>query len=125
MSGLSRWWVGSGLHLQADSGLPNPVSALRIQVVEHLLPVLDRFPLRHHLRQRQIQQFQGGFLGGERASSFDDFAQAHVQRLDRIGRVHHLADFPRKLEKRSYMVPVISPQSPDSRITGPFGLEST
>lgn len=46
-----------------------------MQVVPHLLPIVDRFPLGNHLCQGQVQQFHRGFLRRKRTASLDDLAQ--------------------------------------------------
>ncbi|MCU1330041.1 MAG: hypothetical protein JWN34_5411 [Bryobacterales bacterium] len=38
-------------------GLADSIGADRIQVVQHLFPVLDRLPFFRHVPKRQIQQF--------------------------------------------------------------------
>jgi hypothetical protein len=72
--GRERFWL-----LPQPADFADPITAHGVQIVQHLLPVLHRFPFRHHSQQRQIQQLKGGFFGGKRPARFDDLAQAHVQ----------------------------------------------
>ncbi len=51
--------------LPEATGVPDAVAAHSVQIIQHLFPTLHRLPLRHHPRQRQIQQFEGGLFGGK------------------------------------------------------------
>src|SRR6516165_9139530 len=72
----------------------------------------------------EVKQFERRFVIREAAAGLDDFAQAAVQRLDRVGGVDHLADARRESEKRGDLLPRPAPSLADRRITlAPFGLE--
>src|SRR4029453_4073281 len=55
--------------------------------------------------QRQPEQVDGGILGGELSTGLDDLAELTVDGLDRIRRVHDLADVRREREERDEPVP--------------------
>ena len=87
------------------------------ELVEGGLPVPDRtLPLLRCFAQAQVEQLAHRVVVGESAPPLDDFAQAVVQRFDRIGGVDHLADRRRIVEERRQTLPVLPPQRRDSRI---------
>ncbi len=62
-------------------------------------------PADRKLPQRQVEQFDRGVLGGKGAAIFGHFAQRHVQRFHRIGRIDDLADLFGKVEERNDPLP--------------------
>nr|MBC8505048.1 ThiF family adenylyltransferase [Chloroflexota bacterium] len=73
-------------------------------------PVLQRHgpPLRDP-PDREIQDLPNRVVGRERTSLFCYFPQLGVQRLDRGGRVDHLADRLRIPEQRNHVLPACAP----------------
>ena len=86
--------VGSGSAAQSRL---DAVTPQHLQMVQCLFPALHRVPFLNHVSQRQIDQLKGRFFARKRAARLDDFAQAHMQRFHRIGRVDDLPHLGRKL----------------------------
>jgi len=57
-------------------------------------------PFLANVAQRQIEEFQQRLVARERAAIFGDLAQAHIHRLDGIGRVNDFPDLRRIVKER-------------------------
>ena len=66
-------------------------------------------PFLRDVAQRQVEQFEDRLIVGKRAARFRHFAQRHVQRLNRVGRVDHLPNLRRVREERNHARPVAAP----------------
>ena len=68
-----------------------------------------RGPFLRDVAQRKVEQFEDHLVIRKRAASFRHFAERHVQRLNRVGRVNHLPNFRRVCEERNHSRPVAAP----------------
>ena len=73
------------------NGTTNSVPVEYDELVECFQSRMGRFHF-FDFAQAQVEQLAHRVVVGESAPSLDDFAQAVVQRFDRIGGVDHLAD---------------------------------
>lgn len=64
--------------------------SVRSSVSTVLRLALRHRPLLTDVVQRHFEQFQKGLIAGKRVSALDHLAQAHVHRLDGMGRVDDL-----------------------------------
>ena len=71
--------VGSERSLQPGARFPDAVAAIRVQVIQHLLPMLHRFPLGGGPGDRQIDQLESRLFGREGAACLNHLTQAHMQ----------------------------------------------
>ena len=80
------------------------------ELVERRLPCPGwHGPFFSGISQGQIKQLGGRIIAGEVAPVFDDFAQTHIQALDRVGGVDDLADRFRIGEERDHLLPIAPP----------------
>ena len=81
--------------------LIGPASGPRRELIECGLPVAGRHdPFLGDVVQRLVEQLGDGPITRERAAVLRDLAQAHVDRLDGVGGVDHLADVGGIAEER-------------------------
>jgi len=57
------------------------------EAIERVPPALHGRPFLGLVFQRQINHFQRSLLAGERAPRLEHPAQAHIQALNRVGRI--------------------------------------
>ena len=72
-------------------------------------PALYGVPLLGRILDSQVDELDGGVLGGEGSAVFGYFPQAHMQQFHGVGRIDDLADFFRKFEERDDPLPVPFP----------------
>jgi hypothetical protein len=70
-------------------------------------------PLLADVAQRQKEQLEQRLVTGKRSPVLGDLSQAHVDRLNGIGRVDHLADLWRVVKERYQPIPVAPPALTD------------
>ena len=73
-------------------------------------------PFLANAAQRQVEEFQERHVARERAAIFGQLAEAHIDRLDRVGRVDNLADFRWVVEERDQALPVAALGLPDRQL---------
>src|SRR5207244_7601443 len=64
----------------------------------------------------QVQDLQGGLVGGEVPAGVDRTTEPGVETLDRVGGTHDLADLDVEGEERCELPPGVGPQSHDRRV---------
>ena len=77
-------------------------------------PIPNRHrPFLADVIQGQIEQLEHFVVGWERSSGLGDVAQTHVDGLDGVGRVNHLANVRREFKERDQARPVSPPRLAD------------
>ena len=73
-------------------------------------PVSDRHrPFFGDVADRQVENLENSLIVGKQSPVLDDFAEAVIERLDRIGRVNDLPDLFRELKHGNNLRPVRPP----------------
>lgn len=95
----------------------DPVLKLNTKPIQSRLPVPNwHVPFLANIFQCQVEQFAERLIAWKRPTVLRDLAQAHVHRLNGIGRVNHLANLWRIVKERNDALPVAPPTLHDGRI---------
>ena len=94
-----------------------PFSIQDNQLIQHLIPVpISLCPFPDYFFAGKIQHFFQCRIAWEYAFRFRDFPILAVQSFYDICRVHNASDIIRKLEKGTYIFPIIFPVTDRVRI---------
>ena len=103
----------------------DPVLKLNTKPIQRSLPDPNwHVPFLANISQCQVEQFAQRLIAWKRSAVLRDLAQAHVHRLNGIGRVNHFANLWWIVKERNDALPVSSPALHDGRIVfAPYSLK--
>jgi len=85
----------------------DPVLKLNTKPIQRSLPVPNRHvPFLANISQCQVEQFAQRLIAWKRSTVLCNLAQAHVHRLNGIGRVNHFANLWWIVKERNDALPV-------------------
>ena len=95
----------------------DPVLKLNTKPIQRSLPVPNRHvPFLANISQRQVEQIAQRLIAWKRSTILCNLAQAHVHRLNGIGRVNHFANLRWIVKERNDALPVTLPALHNGRI---------
>src|SRR5579875_3150475 len=90
-------------HAQDYPSAREPLREFHGKAIEYRFPIPDRHsPLLGQVAHGQVDHFVDGLIGGKNPMIARHLAQGHIDRLNGIGGVDHLADVLWKGEERDH-----------------------